>query len=375
MFCDRCEELLNAQFDGAISNEDKAALDEHVSKCARCRAEKTLYETALSTLEDLSDEVDVPSAEIMQAVMARVESMPAHRRQAPVEVRVARWTWAAVAAVALIGVMGSMVGIEQEVPVTEPAIVQAAVQEREEAAVGTAAVQKEAAVRTAAVGKLQVDIGVVLIKGQGQSDEWTLVDDSVNLSIGDRISTKKAARAWVTLHKRGRLTLQASTDVQILDQGLRLRQGATWIKIVKRGDKFRVETPNAVASVRGTVYTVAVSENLPPATHVNVFEGTVAVAPVGKLEEETLVRADQSVDVVGTLADEVQPIARDEYLAFGAEIPAHLQTVTAVDDVVSETDEQPAASAVEEREPPLVLEPLPETISGPSSSAAPRGGF
>jgi hypothetical protein len=66
-----------------------------------------------------------------------------------------------------------------------------------------------------------------------------------------------------------------------------------WIHIPSAG--FRVQTPTAVAAVRGTQFSVAVEHS--GQTRVRVFSGTVAVKDNDG--REVLVKADQSVEATG----------------------------------------------------------------------------
>ncbi|MFB3879716.1 MAG: FecR domain-containing protein [Armatimonadota bacterium] len=61
---------------------------------------------------------------------------------------------------------------------------------------------------------------------------------------------------------------------------LRVDQGSIWVRLRKAltgKSKFEVETPTAVAAVRGTVFKVAVDPN--GASRISVWKGTVAVEP------------------------------------------------------------------------------------------------
>jgi hypothetical protein len=67
--------------------------------------------------------------------------------------------------------------------------------------------------------------------------------------------------------------LKPSTTLQVIVDGLRLYRGQTWIKVVKQGSGFRCITPSAIASVRGTKFSVEVPSiaRLFHARYVNEF--------------------------------------------------------------------------------------------------------
>jgi hypothetical protein len=92
---------------------------------------------------------------------------------------------------------------------------------------------------------------------------------------------------------------------------LRLEEGTMWVRLRKAltgKSKFEVETPTAVAAVRGTIFQVTVD----PAgeTRVSVWEGTVAVKPSGggavNVAEGTAVTAGEAVGGQPQALDEAE---------------------------------------------------------------------
>lgn len=76
--------------------------------------------------------------------------------------------------------------------------------------------------------------------------------------------------------------------------------GRIWVHVVRRVNSvlsFEVETPAAVAGVRGTIFTVAVASQI--RTTVSVWEGVVDVKPSGRPEAQTIppVRASEKQEV------------------------------------------------------------------------------
>lgn len=110
-----------------------------------------------------------------------------------------------------------------------------------------------------------------------QSGGWVNGRSGLAISPGDRVRTTDNGGAVLSYNDGSELRINRSSSVQILAAGYRLRYGNTWVRFVKQGNHFRTITPNAVVSVRGTIYTVEVKRDF--ATVVADWKKTVGEAP------------------------------------------------------------------------------------------------
>lgn len=109
--CDEVLELISAALDGALSGEEQAALDEHLSRCPACSAlfaQLRGLHTAAAELET----VPAPDG-FAEGVMARIAAEPAQDRPGNVtplpRKKRAPWKgWAATAAVFAVVVLGAV---------------------------------------------------------------------------------------------------------------------------------------------------------------------------------------------------------------------------------------------------------------------------
>jgi hypothetical protein len=228
-----------------------------------------------------------------------------------------------------------------------------------------------------------------LLVCRSNTSTWTKMNGELALRLGDRVKSGPASDVILYYEGRGRLTLKPDTDLQVIASGVRIRKGTTWFKITKRGLGFYAETPNAVAAVRGTIYTVEVSPSFPSETTVNVFRGAVEVYP-GTVNrptaESVLLTKGETVEVTGQLLHTKELVAVEEYNRFGMEIPEELANVDVsaepVDAVSVDTAGTPVADYSVDGEPnnnDLPVRLLDEEAkkaavveSGPASSAAGR---
>ena len=96
-------------------------------------------------------------------------------------------------------------------------------------------------------------------------------DGSVEFTWADKTRWKLAANTQLTVKK-------ASVNKKVETSQFRLDAGQVFVRLVKRlapASRFEIETPTAVAAVRGTVFSVAVDQGQ---TKVEVFKGQVKVS-------------------------------------------------------------------------------------------------
>ncbi|MFC2122221.1 FecR domain-containing protein, partial [Bacteroidota bacterium] len=146
--------------------------------------------------------------------------------------------------------------------------------------------------------------GSVEVQGSG-ADSWQAGQDGMTLSVGDRIKTAAGSHAILTFFEGSTTKLDAGTDVEIkrleFAEGqptvIVMKQwlGRTWSRVVKMtdsGSQYEIETPSAVAMVRGTLFATDVNET--GATQVATTEGLVSVVAQG---EEVFLPATQQTEV------------------------------------------------------------------------------
>lgn len=116
----------------------------------------------------------------------------------------------------------------------------------------------------------------------------------INLPIGSKVLVGENSSATVVFANQAILVLESNSELEldmlatggpagVVDSYLRLLRGSTTIKVPKKENaiRFEIETPAAVAAVRGTefrVVTEAGQEADSAAMRTEVLEGTVAVA-------------------------------------------------------------------------------------------------
>lgn len=128
--------------------------------------------------------------------------------------------------------------------------------------------------------------GVAQKKGT-KTEEWERARENTNLASGDKVKTLEKTRAEIRLEAGKVIRLDENTTVDLVklveeSQGkvetdIKMEQGNLWAKVGKLGEKteFKVESPIAGASIRGTTFRVGVT--LDGSTQLNVYEGAVEV--------------------------------------------------------------------------------------------------
>jgi len=130
-----------------------------------------------------------------------------------------------------------------------------------------------------------VDIsGVVEVK---QGETWTTAESNMELYESDSVRTGENSSASIVIFKGSIIRLDSNTEVtltEIIQQeegnSVTIDQefGRTWSTVqgISGIDDYEVQTPTAVASVRGTSFDVNVSEN--GTTIIGVIRGIVNVS-------------------------------------------------------------------------------------------------
>jgi len=141
--------------------------------------------------------------------------------------------------------------------------------------------------------------GKVEIKRASMPD-WSRADDSAVIQPGDSVRTNWRGRTQVNFSDGSRVELGSSSFYVLEkdgsdknDSGMKLNFGwmKAWVKKVAQRN-FRVRTPTAVCSVRGTEFTVDVDGNN---TNIDLFSGALAVQDT--MGNETLLNEGQHIKV------------------------------------------------------------------------------
>jgi hypothetical protein len=143
-----------------------------------------------------------------------------------------------------------------------------------------------------------VDLTVLSISGgsveilKTGKNTWDKGQEGMVLEPGDKVRTDAAGKALITFFEGSTIDIQGGTEISLQELGIgadesttiRLRQevGSTISRVKKlmdTGDRYEIETPSAVAAVRGSAMFVKVSITLE--TFVGNIEGTITVAAIG----------------------------------------------------------------------------------------------
>ena len=106
---------------------------------------------------------------------------------------------------------------------------------------------------------------------------WIPASNGDTLTLEDKIRTGETARAELEYDDGTILRMKSGCELVLLENSIKLSFGDTWIKAVKRGTRFKVITPTAVAGVKGTIFEVDVTRDNGE-TRVAVFNGIVEVS-------------------------------------------------------------------------------------------------
>jgi len=189
------------------------------------------------------------------------------------------------------------------------------------------------------VFKVQFVLGDVKIRSTGGEKAANQGD---NLAVNDVITTGKKAVADLLYGKSGVIRISENSNLIVSsiadksnnDTTMTMNNGKVLCTLAKlKGTGFKVKTPTAVASVRGTSFTVLSDKK---GAKLSVVKGTVAVNPVkeGKIIEE------KSIDVeAGKKTDYIDRKAVDKIIMGKMEIPVMDMTPAEKIEIQSEVKE------------------------------------
>jgi ferric-dicitrate binding protein FerR (iron transport regulator) len=124
---------------------------------------------------------------------------------------------------------------------------------------------------------------------------WKAAPPGTKLFANDRLRTDSASSAEIRWSNGGTLRLAEKSSLTVKEPAgkavppdVKLLNGKVWAtmkKLAGTGKNFSVESPTAVAGIRGTVFRLDVGAD--SATDVLVYEGKVAVGPSGSPKGDT----------------------------------------------------------------------------------------
>ena len=133
--------------------------------------------------------------------------------------------------------------------------------------------------------------------------------NGMTLEVGTRVITSQDSKALLTFFDGSTLIIEPGTDIEIEELAISDEQsisivlkqwmGKTWSRVVKMtdsGSHYEIQTPSAVAVVRGTYFSTEVDED--GDTQVHTREGLVSVFGLGENEDEVFVSPGRQTKVV-----------------------------------------------------------------------------
>lgn len=262
--------LFDSVFDKEIKESRKKKLFAHLDACASCSLQYKLYEAMINGMERL-EEVEAP-LDLTAGVMKGIQAEPQPQWEANplpfLRPASTSWMWAGAFAVAFFLMVGTFVNWDGNQPPRQASLPPAPVGNEvphlgEDRTLDDLAAPQPRAPRVAA----NPDLGIILVQHQGDvevldlaTNQWRAIRGQENLNFGDRLRTGATGEASLEYRNPPvALRIKPESTLQVVDrQTLRVFAGNTWVSVKKKGTVFRTETPNAIASVRGTKYSVEV---------------------------------------------------------------------------------------------------------------------
>lgn len=176
-----------------------------------------------------------------------------------------------------------------------------------------------------ASAQLVIDYGTVQVKHEGGN--WTSAETGMFLFQSDALQTGEDTYASVILFESSIIRLDSNTKIllkEIIQQAettniiIEQKSGRTWNTIQKISgiDNYEVQTPNTVASVRGTIFDVNITTSR--STNISVITGTVNVSRLenGTIGDTIAVNGNESVLIESESNETLKtdPLIKDEWI-------------------------------------------------------------
>jgi len=192
------------------------------------------------------------------------------------------------------------------------------------------------AAANAGIGTLTVKIGRVEIQRNGQT-QYVPAEKGGLLFEGDKIKTGELARAAILLDDGSLIRLNANSELFLKDKKpgnqksrLQLMLGHLWAKVTKQENSLEIETPTAVAAIKGTQLELVFGPD--GKTTLIVWDGIVDLSnALGQM----LVHAGQQGTAAKGAAPVVIPVdlkSLDQWFTAVVEVPATQTLKTTIKD-------------------------------------------
>lgn len=152
---------------------------------------------------------------------------------------------------------------------------------------------------------------------QGTADFATITGQQ-RVESGSKVKTSGTGRALIESTSSHITRLDYDSEITISEEqkqtSVALASGALWSRLANifdSGESYEVQTPNAIAAVRGTSFGVWYQKNT---TILIVIEGSVLFTPVGAEDKAVLVTAGYKATRVGTGPVVVEPLTKADRL-------------------------------------------------------------
>jgi hypothetical protein len=194
-------------------------------------------------------------------------------------------------------------------------------------------------VKPALKGVVLFTVGQVTLVKQDQSE--LALEMQVEVGAGDTVKTGARSFATVQFEDRGVVRIQENTTLfigSLLNGGtseLLLKDGQVLTKInrLMKGEEFKIKTPTAVASVRGTEYSTTYRDGK---SMVAVKKGQVAIAPLDPARDATGAAEEPVGDVVLVGEGKTAVVIQVEKKDAPAEIKVDTRAITPVESLTLE---------------------------------------
>lgn len=175
---------------------------------------------------------------------------------------------------------------------------------------------------------VQVLAGTVEVQKKNAS-EWLPLTQNTFVTAGDKVRTWRDGRAELRWMDGTRMRLDPNTEVRVQKCSLnrlertrasvfQLDLGKLWVRVAQAltgYSRFEIQTPSAVAAVRGTVFSVAATRQ--GQTAVEVYDGTVEVK--AQRQTFTVSRQKQLLVQPGVPFGSVQPLSPEQMAQWQAQ--------------------------------------------------------
>ena len=150
------------------------------------------------------------------------------------------------------------------------------------------------------------------------SADFVIILGQQAVESGSRIKTSEAGRALIESASSHITRLDYSSEIIVEETEKRtqvsLAVGAVWSRLLNvfdSGETYEVQTPNAIATVRGTSFGVWYSVNT---TILIVTEGEVLFTPIGAEDKAVIVRSGYKATRTGTGPVKVESLTKADRL-------------------------------------------------------------